>query len=69
MTVLDNVRDLIVKVSPEALCDDCIKDNLKLSVRQHASHKTRELAPVSGFDRREDACSACGKTKLVIRYA
>ena len=69
MTVLQNVTDLIIKVSPEALCDDCIKDKLKLSVRQQASHKTRELAPVPGFDRREDACSACGKTKLVVRYA
>ncbi len=69
MTVLEDVRDLIVGLSPVAICDDCIADRLGLSVRQHANHKTRELAKAVGFDRRFDVCSMCKKTKKVISYA
>jgi hypothetical protein len=29
---------------PMAICDDCIARRLRLRVRQHANHKTRELA-------------------------
>lgn len=69
MTVLDDVQDFVVRRSPHATCDDCIAENLQLSVRQHANHKTRELANARGFDRRKDRCSICRKDKLVIRYA
>jgi len=67
MTVLDQVRDFIIRRSPLPTCDDCIADRLALSVRQHANHKTRELAKLRGFDRRKDVCSLCGETKEVIR--
>ncbi|MEP9403648.1 hypothetical protein [Sphingomonas sp. VNH70] len=43
MTVLDQVRALIERLSPEPVCDDCITERLALSVRQHANIKTREL--------------------------
>ena len=69
MTVLERVRGLLIKRSPMAICDDCIADRLDLSVRQHANHKTRELAPKSRFNRRKDICGICGSTKLVTRYA
>lgn len=67
MTVLDRVRGLIERLSPEPICDDCITDRLGLSVRQHANHKTRELAGPQGFERRKEACSICGQDKIVIR--
>ena len=67
MTILDDVRALISRLSPQAICDDCIAERLHLSVRQHANHKTRELAGTGGFERRKDACSLCGSEKLVIR--
>jgi len=67
MTVLDQVRALIERLAPEPVCDDCIAERLGLSVRQHANHKTRELAGQGGFERRKDSCSLCGETKLVIR--
>lgn len=67
MTVLDNVRKLIARLAPEAVCDDCIAERLQLSVRQHANHKTRELAGADGFERRKGPCSLCGGEKLVIR--
>ncbi|MGJ5075482.1 hypothetical protein [Bradyrhizobium oligotrophicum] len=68
MTVLDDVSDFVKRRSPAAFCDDCIAGDLKLSVRQHANHKTNELANLPGFQRRIDLCSACKKTKKVIRY-
>jgi hypothetical protein len=69
MTVLDQVRALIERLSPEPVCDDCITERLDLSVRQHANIKTRELAGQGGFERRLDSCSLCGATKKVIRRA
>lgn len=66
MTVLDQVRALIERLSPDAVCDDCITERLSLSVRQHANHKTRELMAEPGFERRIEACSLCGSTKKVI---
>ncbi len=67
MTVLDDVRALITRLAPEPICDDCITERLRLSIRQHANHKTRELAGTAGFERREAACSLCREVKLVIR--
>lgn len=67
MTVLDDVRALIVRLSPQAICDDCIAERLSLSVRQHANHKSRELAGSGGFERRKDICGLCDSEKLVIR--
>jgi hypothetical protein len=49
MAVRDEVRGLIERLSPDAICDDCIGERLRLSVRQHANHKTRELAGTGGF--------------------
>ena len=69
MTVLDDVRGFIGRLAPDAVCDDCIADRLKLSVRQHANHKTRELAGTGGFERRKGQCSLCGTEKLVSRRA
>ena len=69
MTVLDDVRALIVRISPQAICDDCIAEKLHLSVRQHANHKSRELAGSGGFERRKDLCGFCGANKLVIAKA
>jgi len=69
MAVLDEVKALIERLSPRAVCDDCIAERLNLSVRQHANHKTRELSGSAGFERRKAECSLCGATKLVTRLA
>lgn len=66
-TVLDTVRAFITRLAPKAVCDDCIADRLDLSVRQHANHKSRELAGSDGFVREKAPCSLCGTEKLVIR--
>jgi hypothetical protein len=67
MTVIDEVRKLIERLAPDPICDDCIAEKLNLSVRQHANHKTRELAGSDGFERGKDACAICDAVKLVIR--
>lgn len=66
-TVLERVRALVERLSPEPISDDCVAQNLDLSVRQHANHKTRELAGMRGFERQKDACAICGNDKMVIR--
>lgn len=68
MTVLDEVEKLIIRLAPDAICDDCITEKLELTIRQHANHKTRELAGTQGFVRAKDGCSICGSNKLVIRH-
>lgn len=67
MTVIDDVRAFITRLSPEPVCDSCIAERLNLSVPQHANHKTRELAGTDGFERRKALCSLCSAEKLVIR--
>jgi len=67
MTIIDDVANFVSRLSPESVCDDCITAKLGLSVRQHANHKTRELAGRDGFERTKDACAICGSEKLVIR--
>jgi len=67
MTVIDDVRALIDRLAPAPICDDCVADRLGLPVRQHANHKTRELAGSNGFERCKDFCSMCSGEKLVIR--
>lgn len=67
MPVIDDVSALIARLSPAPVCDDCIAERLGLFVRQHANHKTRELAGSNGFERRKDICSLCFGEKLVIR--
>lgn len=69
VTVIERVKALLQEKAPQAICDDCITSDLGLSIRQHANHKTRELAQQPLFDRRKDRCAQCGEYKLVIRHA
>lgn len=68
MTVLQEVSDLVSNLAPACICDDCITEKLTLTVRQHANHKTRELAQDSEFLRTKRQCSVCGADKLSISY-
>jgi len=67
MTILDQVELFVWRQKGNAVCDDCIAGVLDLSVRQHANHKTRELAQRSTFERVKDTCTKCGSDKKVIR--
>lgn len=70
MTVLNEVRDLIIRIAPDGMCDDCIAVAAKITPRQHANHKTRELAASPKFRREKGPCLGCEKdNKLVTRKA
>lgn len=69
MTVLEDVAELVERLAPHGICDDCIANKLNLTVRQHANHKTRELAGTGGFRREKDVCGVCSEHKLVIWHA
>ena len=49
-TALDQVRSLIERLTPDAICDDYVADRLKLTFRQHANHKSQELAGILGLN-------------------
>lgn len=66
-SILNRVRALIERLSPQPICDDCITERLGLSDHQHIDHKTRELAGMAGLERRQDVCALCAETKPVIR--
>lgn len=66
-TVLNRVKALVERLAPAPICDDCITEKLELSVRQHANHKTRELAGSPGFERQIGLCAICDSEKKVIR--
>ena len=69
MTVEEDVHNYLTKIAPKAVCDDCLTRRLPLSVRQHANHKTRELANEPGFRRGDGHCDFCHDVKRVIRWA
>ncbi|RJF91461.1 hypothetical protein [Sphingomonas cavernae] len=68
MTVLDKVRALIERLSPESICDDCITERLDLSATSQGNRKSRELAGADGFERHIDVCALCKRRKTVIRH-
>jgi hypothetical protein len=65
--VTDRVEALIGRLAPGAICDECIVERLALNAPHLASHRTRELAGMRGFERREDGCAICGEVKSVTR--
>lgn len=66
-TLLERVRALIERLSPEQICDECIAQKLDLTGRRDANHTTRELAGATGFERRKGMCAICCGDKIVIR--
>lgn len=66
-SVLDKVRGLIERLSPEPVCDECVAGRLQLSTISQANKKTGELAGSHGFEQKLDVCSLCGATRTVIR--
>lgn len=63
----DKVKGLISVLAPEAVCDPCIAERLGLGSEHKATHRTRELAGTSGFERYNGVCALCGETRIVTR--
>jgi hypothetical protein len=68
MDILERVRALVTRLTPEPVCDDCVADKLGMDDAGQASRKTHELAGSHGFERRLDRCSICGAHKNVTRH-
>lgn len=66
MTVLEDVANYVTRLV-KPVCNDGIADHLKLTVRNHANHKTRELEKNWAIDRRKGESSVCHNDELVIR--
>jgi len=63
----DQVRRMIERLAPEAICDDCVADKLELADGQGVAQACRELAGQDGFERARGRCSICGVSKRVAR--
>lgn len=66
MTVLQDVKKLVARLSPEPVCDSCLTTTLGISALVHADHAARELAGTNGYERSKNACCLCGETRMVI---
>ena len=64
--VVTRVQAFIQRLTPEAVCDDCISRHLEL-VDLDASYASRELAGTAGFERQKGECSLCGVAREVTR--
>jgi len=68
MTILAAVQNLVMRLTPAPICDDCVAERLDLGSRQIANQKTRELVGGQKFERRRDICSLCFGEKIVTRW-
>jgi hypothetical protein len=68
MTALEAVSKLVARLSPTAICDDCVVTTLDASSRQHINRQIRELAGNQGYRRTKDVCGMCDRQKLVLRH-
>lgn len=68
MTVMDRVEDFLIQNKPYGFCDDCLADNLRLTPRQHANHKSLELARTRKLEyaRSVGECHACKSVKKKV---
>lgn len=69
MSIAERIAEMIPDYPNAGYCDDCIAQALDLSGRQEAQRVTSALAVTSEFQRWQDECELCGKTKLVICHA
>src|SRR3546814_19709855 len=67
MTIAGQIEQLIRNLGGAPVCDDCITDQLNLSVRSQANVVTRELGHREEYDRTKTFCGQCGAIKTGIR--
>lgn len=65
--VLEQVRALIRRLTPLAICDDCVAERAGESL-EDVAQAVRELAGRYGFERKTSECAFCDTSTRVIRY-
>ena len=68
MATIDRVMGLIMRLSPDAICENCIEEKLGLPAQQNAGQSSRQLTVTMGFERRVEMCAICDENKQVIRF-
>lgn len=67
VTIASEIERLLVSLGGQRICDDCITDQLNLSVRSQANVVTRKLgAPL--YSRTKAPCGTCRRTKTVTSW-
>ena len=69
MTIGERVNSFITERRPDAICDDCITEQLCLGHRYQAQIISDALATTDSFQRVSGTCSVCGSKKKVINRA
>ena len=64
---LDKVRRHIVRLAPDAICDDCLAQAVGLAARIDARKLARELLGTNGFERANSKCCMCNAAKATTR--
>ncbi|WP_245653613.1 hypothetical protein [Sphingomonas pituitosa] len=64
---LDNIRALISRLQPEAICDQCIVERLGLAPDVVVEQAVRQLSGTCGIERRRGTCALCESEKIVSR--
>ncbi|MGN7932794.1 hypothetical protein [Sphingopyxis sp. 22461] len=67
MTIAGQIEQLIGNLGGSPICDDCITDQLNLSVRSQTNVVTRELGHRDEYDRAKTSCGQCGALKTAIQ--
>lgn len=65
--VLEQVRTLIRRLTPLAICDDCVAERVRESL-EDVTQAVRELAGSDGFERQTGECAFCGAATRVTRH-
>ena len=63
----DDVRKLIERLAPSAVCDECVADKLGLAEQQEASTAAHELVATRRFARGRASCVLCEVERMTTR--
>jgi hypothetical protein len=64
--IAEQVNNYLTKRRPDAVCDSCIADNLKLR-HQQANRVTMALGTTSDFTREPGVCVDCDRELITTR--
>jgi hypothetical protein len=64
---LARVRNLIARLSPAGICDECLAGLVELSKRSEAGNLARQLVGHDSYQRGRDKCCMCQQTRQVTR--
>ncbi len=64
---LARVRSLIARLSPAAICDECLARLAELTKRSEAGNLARQLVGHDNYQRSRDQCCMCQQARQTTR--